>query len=168
MTMTVNYWLTPPRARAGMCYGQYNQIAPYKTGDAGVTAGCIVSFDSVNKIVVNGGAAPAGVVVDTESVLGLGFVDQYKNSVCSVNEQGKAWVKTTDGETFTANSPVIYDQATGQLDSAGKTIENWVVLEDTDTSIGATLIQILPSRVLVADEPVTLQGTAKKNNTDKE
>lgn len=153
MSLAPNYSFAPRRARAGMAYGQYNQITTFSTTADGVTPGAVVSYDS--GAVSNGGAVPAGIVVDSQSMLGLGFDDQYKTSCCAVLEQGKAWALTKAGETFSINDPVAYDTDTGELDSAGTVVTGWIVVggtvEDPDGTT-RTLVQVLPTRQTSAPE----------------
>lgn len=170
MSIPVTYERVPVRARPGMAYGQYNQISTYSTTAAGVTAGAVVSFS--DGAVVNGGPVPCGVVVDSQSLLGLGFDDQYKGTCCAVLEQGKAWVLTKEGVTFSINDAVAYSASTGELDPAGIEIDGWTVVSATqDDKYGTrTLVQVLPTRRVVADapaveDPAPVQAT--RANTSK-
>lgn len=163
MTMKVDYTFDPVRARPGMAYGQYNQISTYSTTSAGVTSGAVVSY--LNGAVNNGGAAPAGIVVDSQSLLGLGFADQYVNSCCSVLEQGKAWALTKDGETFAINDPVAYDPLTGELDTAGTEITGWVVVGGTHDN--RTLVQVIPMRKTEGVAALQSVQSVPKKPTDK-
>ncbi|MDK9607104.1 hypothetical protein [Lelliottia wanjuensis] len=160
MTMKVDYTFAPTRARPGMAYGQYNQIATYSTGANGVKSGAVVSY--ADGTVTNGGAIPVGIVVDSVSLLGLGFADQYVNSCCSVLEQGKAWALTKDGKTFAINDPVAYDPLTGELDPAGTEISGWVVVGGTHDN--RTLVQVIPMRKTDTAPAQSLQGAKKPSD----
>lgn len=159
MSIPVDYSLTPNRARPGMAYGQYNQIATYSTTADGVTSGAVVSFN--NGAVENGGSVPCGIVVDSQSLLGLGFDDQYAETCCAVLEQGKAWALTKSGTTFAINDPVVYNTDTGELDKSGTEIDGWTVVGGTqDDNYGTrTLIQVLPHRRVVVETPPAVQAT---------
>lgn len=163
MSLAPNYSFKPQRARAGMAYGQYNQIATYSTTDDGVSSGAVVSY--ADGSVTNGGTAPAGIVVDSRSLLGLGFDDQYNDSCCAVLEQGKAWALTKSGVTFSINDPVAYDDTTGELDPEGNVATGWTVVggtvEDLDGTT-RTLVQVIPLRQSTAPEAQQVSATKQE------
>lgn len=162
MTLNVDYSFSPVRARPGMAYGQYNQITTFSTTGEGVTPGAVVTFSG--GAVTNGGAIPAGVVVDSQSLLGLGFDDQYKDSCCAVLEQGKVWVLTAEDSTFAINDPVAYDPATGEMQADGTVIDGWTVVGATHDGAGRrTLVQVLPLRKTVAPEEQAAEAPASQS-----